>query len=223
MPGTILVALRKMPVARRLTLACGAQWEPIWDGAGEPWTADDCLTLDYADWGATGELIHWPDRTSSRITGDAANLPYVFLEEFAVGRRVGDILRIEVDARLFPSVVRGAVWQVEVTEITSRPQFRRLGPSAVSTSRTGLMHEALTVGDGALPKAGERLRVRYVCWLNDGPWCHGSFGRGAPAEIDLSQAIPGLAEGLLAMRVGDLRRRVGRDPMTDRTPGGLRS
>jgi peptidylprolyl isomerase len=72
----------------------------------------------------------------------------------------------------------------------------------------GLKYVDLKVGKGALPQAGQTVRVHYVGWLLDGTKFDSSRDRNEPFTFALGegQVIPGWDEGVKTMRVGGLRR-----------------
>jgi peptidylprolyl isomerase len=87
------------------------------------------------------------------------------------------------------------------------------GSAAPAAAKTvvlpdGLKYVDLKVGKGALPQAGQTVRVHYVGWLLDGTKFDSSRDRNEPFTFALGegQVIPGWDEGVKTMRVGGLRR-----------------
>jgi FKBP-type peptidyl-prolyl cis-trans isomerase FkpA len=70
---------------------------------------------------------------------------------------------------------------------------------------SGLQIEKLVDGNGAAPKAGDRVTVHYTGWLTDGRKFDSSVDRGQPFvfTIGRGQVIRGWDEGVATMRVGD--------------------
>lgn len=61
-------------------------------------------------------------------------------------------------------------------------------------------------GTGATPAADSVLQVNYTGWLNKDCIFDSSFIDGAPAELSITQLIPGWSKGLGTMKVGGKRR-----------------
>ncbi|MFN8504222.1 FKBP-type peptidyl-prolyl cis-trans isomerase [Kouleothrix sp.] len=70
---------------------------------------------------------------------------------------------------------------------------------------SGLQIETLSAGQGAAPKAGDRVSVHYTGWLTNGKKFDSSRDRGQPFVFTLGrgQVIKGWDEGVAKMRVGD--------------------
>ena len=68
-----------------------------------------------------------------------------------------------------------------------------------------LQIEKLVEGNGASPKAGDRVSVHYTGWLTDGRKFDSSVDRGQPFvfTIGRGQVIGGWDQGVATMRVGD--------------------
>lgn len=72
----------------------------------------------------------------------------------------------------------------------------------VVTTESGLQYEELLKGDGAIPKASERVKVHYTGMLIDGTVFDSSVERGEPAVFGVTQVIKGWQEALQLMPVG---------------------
>jgi FKBP-type peptidyl-prolyl cis-trans isomerase FkpA len=70
---------------------------------------------------------------------------------------------------------------------------------------SGLQIEKLVEGQGAAPKAGDRVVVHYTGWLQNGTKFDSSVDRREPFvfTIGRGQVIKGWDEGVATMRVGD--------------------
>jgi FKBP-type peptidyl-prolyl cis-trans isomerase len=70
---------------------------------------------------------------------------------------------------------------------------------------SGLQIEKLVEGQGATPKAGDRVVVHYTGWLQNGTKFDSSVDRREPFvfTIGRGQVIKGWDEGVATMRVGD--------------------
>ncbi|MGD0678574.1 MAG: FKBP-type peptidyl-prolyl cis-trans isomerase [Polyangiaceae bacterium] len=71
-----------------------------------------------------------------------------------------------------------------------------------------LLAETLRVGQGPEAKAGDRVSVHYVGTLTDGKKFDSSRDRGQGFRFTLSrgEVIQGWDQGVVGMRVGELRR-----------------
>lgn len=73
---------------------------------------------------------------------------------------------------------------------------------------SGLGIQTLSEGHGDAPRSGQRVSIHYTGWLEDGRRFDSSVEKGAPFAFVLGQGevIPGMDEGVAAMRVGERRR-----------------
>jgi FKBP-type peptidyl-prolyl cis-trans isomerase FkpA/FKBP-type peptidyl-prolyl cis-trans isomerase FklB len=71
----------------------------------------------------------------------------------------------------------------------------------VRTTASGLQYQVIRMGNGALPKATDKVRVNYVGTLLDGTKFDSSYDNGQPVEFALNQVIPGWTEGVQLMPV----------------------
>lgn len=72
----------------------------------------------------------------------------------------------------------------------------------VKTTPSGLQYEVIKEGDGAQPKASDKVVVHYTGKLIDGTVFDSSEERGMPATFGVTQVIPGWVEALQLMKVG---------------------
>lgn len=77
----------------------------------------------------------------------------------------------------------------------------KLRPGVVSLA-DGLQYEILKTGDGAKPKATDKVLVHYHGTLIDGTKFDSSVDRGEPIAFPLNGVIPGWTEVLQLMPVG---------------------
>lgn len=69
-------------------------------------------------------------------------------------------------------------------------------------SASGLVYRELTAGNGASPKATDKVKVHYRGTLLNGTEFDSSYKRNAPAEFPLNGVIPCWTEGVQKMKVG---------------------
>ena len=72
----------------------------------------------------------------------------------------------------------------------------------IQTTASGLQYQVLQAGTGVKPKASDTVSVNYKGTLLDGTVFDDSSQHGGPAEIPLSQVVPGWQEGIALMPVG---------------------
>ena len=70
-------------------------------------------------------------------------------------------------------------------------------------SKAELQYKILKSGDGPSPQKGDFVKVHYQGSLIDGTVFDSSLKRGTPAKLIVNLVIPGWAEALLMMKVGD--------------------
>lgn len=186
------------------TTASGVQFELVEAGTGAVCGAKDGLSMRYAIWrAADGELMDCSERQRDhRITGTPDSLPFPFLQELVLGRKVGDILRAVVPKQLFPNVDGDSIWELELTGVWEIPDFRPCDPNKIVTTQSGLVYEVITMGSGTSPKATDTVVVNFTGWLTDGTVVDGSFRNGGPLERPLNRVIRGWTEGLQLMKPG---------------------
>jgi FKBP-type peptidyl-prolyl cis-trans isomerase FkpA/FKBP-type peptidyl-prolyl cis-trans isomerase FklB len=72
----------------------------------------------------------------------------------------------------------------------------------VQVTESGLQYQVLEAGDGPRPDTDDLVRVHYQGALLDGTVFDSSIQRGQPADIPVSQVVPGWQEGIALMPVG---------------------
>ncbi len=72
----------------------------------------------------------------------------------------------------------------------------------VTTLASGLQYEVITDGNGAIPKATDKVTTHYHGTLIDGTVFDSSVDRGEPATFPVNGVIPGWVEALQLMKTG---------------------
>lgn len=72
----------------------------------------------------------------------------------------------------------------------------------VVTLESGLQYEVISAGDGAIPKASDKVKVHYHGTLISGEVFDSSVNRGEPATFGVTQVISGWVEALQLMPKG---------------------
>ena len=96
-----------------------------------------------------------------------------------------------------------------VPEGTFAPELN-VEMSAMERTDTGLYVQTLREGSGVVAEAGDRVVVHYEGWLPDGTRFESSREREEALEVLIGRGvvIDGWDQGIVGMRVGELRRLV---------------
>jgi len=80
-------------------------------------------------------------------------------------------------------------------------------PADAVKTKSGLATKVLNPGSGKIHSAkDEVVTIDYSGWTTDGKMFDSSVVRGQPATLPLKRMLPGLAEGVQLMEVGETRR-----------------
>jgi len=74
--------------------------------------------------------------------------------------------------------------------------------SSIQVTSSGLQYKIIQKGQGASPKATDKVKVHYEGRLVDGTIFDSSLDRGEPVEFPLNAVISGWTEGLQLMSTG---------------------
>ena len=80
-------------------------------------------------------------------------------------------------------------------------------PANATKTKNGVASEVIKPGTGeARPIKDDVVTIQYSAWTTDGKMFDSSVVRGRPSEMALKNMLPGLAEGIEQMQVGETRR-----------------
>jgi len=77
-------------------------------------------------------------------------------------------------------------------------------PKSFTKTSSGLQYRILRKGNGAKPKATNKVEVNYHGWLDDGKVFDSSYRRGESISFGLNQVIPGWTEGMQLVGEGGM-------------------
>ena len=77
-------------------------------------------------------------------------------------------------------------------------------PKTFTATASGLKYRILRKGDGAMPKATDKVNVNYHGWLDGGKVFDSSYNRGQPISFGLNQVIKGWTEGMQLVGTGGM-------------------
>jgi FKBP-type peptidyl-prolyl cis-trans isomerase len=106
----------------------------------------------------------------------------------------------KVRAAFTEAAIRQAAENKEKEALFLKENGEREG---VETTASGLQYEVLKGGEGRKPGPQALVQVNYEGKLTDGSVFDSTWERGEPAKIPLNRVIPGWAEGIQLMGVGD--------------------
>ncbi len=77
-------------------------------------------------------------------------------------------------------------------------------PANAAKTKNGVASEVLKPGSGdARPGKDDVVIIDYSAWTTDGKMFDSSVARGRPSEMQLKNILPGLAEGIQQMQIGE--------------------
>ncbi len=77
-------------------------------------------------------------------------------------------------------------------------------PDEFTTTKSGLKYRIRRKSDGDKPKAGNRVKVNYKGWLDNGREFDSSYKRNEPATFPLNRVIEGWTEGIQLVGKGGM-------------------
>lgn len=77
-------------------------------------------------------------------------------------------------------------------------------PKKFTATKSGLKYRVLRKGEGAMPKASNKVKVNYHGWVDSGKVFDSSYKRGEPISFGLNQVIAGWTEGMQLVGEGGM-------------------
>lgn len=196
----------------------GLELEDIVVGDGEVAGESDFVTVHYKGMLSNGDVFE-----DSRDIGQPATFQLgvgMLIEGWDIGlqgMRVGGQRRIVLQPELaYGEEGAGEVippnevltFEIELLEVRKMPVSWEYDEADVQTTESGLMYVVMEEGSGDKPEAGDRIRVNYSGYLEDGDLFDSSFIRDTSFEFNVGTGavIQGWDHGLLDMRPGEKRK-----------------
>jgi len=207
------------PADDMTTTDSGLQYEILEEGSGSGAQEGEVAQIHFTGWLADGsplgssydlgEPIAFPVGNSVVMSGwdEAALLlavggkgRFIIPPDLAFGPQ-GDGRVIPPNATLY--------FEIELVDILpgSPESPVEVAESDCSVTDTGLKICELEEGDGDESESGQTVTVHYTGWLGDGTKFDSSIDKAQPYsfQLDQGQFIPGVDEGIIAMKVGGQR------------------
>ncbi len=208
------------PPEEAKTTDSGLAYKILEPGEGDERPGEtDNVEVHYTGWTTDGQMFD-----SSVMRGQPVTVP---LAQVFDGWREGlQLLRKNEKARLWipaelafgdtpqhPGAPAGMiVMDVELRDFTPAPTVEvpsdlDEAPEDARTTESGLAYKVLESGEGdTKPTTSDIVQVHYSGWTSDGEMFDSSVVRGEPAVFPVQGVIPGWAEALQLMTVGDKAR-----------------
>jgi peptidylprolyl isomerase len=196
----------------------GLEVEDLVTGDGERADSSDFITVHYKGMLSNGEVFE-----DSRDIDQPATFQLgvgMLIDGWDIGlqgMRVGGERRITLQPE-YAYGEQGAgdvippnevlTFEIELLNVRKVPQPWDYNERDVETSEAGLEYVILESGSGDKPQAGDRIKVNYSGYLEDGTMFDSSFIRDAPFEfnVGMGAVIPGWDQGLMDMQPGEKRK-----------------
>lgn len=204
------------PPADAKTSAHGARYVVITPGAAEKPRSFDTVHYHYSAWDSEGRMF---DSTELRKrTASAAPFRQVpVIEDMLLQMGKGERIRMWTDATQMsangtpPGMPKGVlVYEIQVEDIIKAkadpapvpPDVAAPPPDAKRTAR-GVAYRMLKTGTGAKPTATDLVKIHYTGWTTEGRLVASTALEGSPETITLTATLPGWAEVIPLLAVGD--------------------
>jgi FKBP-type peptidyl-prolyl cis-trans isomerase len=107
---------------------------------------------------------------------------------------------------------KDVIVELELMRVIETPQFRKLDPSRLKTTESGLKYQLVKAGEGTPPGPDQSIRMRFAVWNSDGKLvicteAGGRFIAGKTATLGFAPGAPPLKflpEAAQLMKPGDV-------------------
>ena len=182
-------------------------------GTDRPRASDD-VKVHYTGWTTDGKMFDSSVKRGEPTTFGLGNVIPGWTEGvqlMAVGEKRRFWIPEELAYKGRPGAPQGMlVFDVELLEIQRGPEVPdnlAAPPAEAKKTKSGMHYLVLEKGTGTKkPTAGDGVKVHFTAWSQDGKLLDSTKKRGEPASFPLDQVIPGWAEALPMMTVGEKAR-----------------
>ncbi len=194
--------------------ASGVAWQRLTTGAGQPPTSADAVLVDYTCWAGDGAIFASTAGSGRSATFRMQEL-IPGLAEVLVDMRPGERRQAWVPANLAyagrPDMPRGDLsYDLELLAVLSAPSVPpdvAGPPRGAVLSASGLAWRRLAAGHGdRSPTPEDIVSLHFSAWTTEGVLADSTLLRDHPVTIGVARTMPGMAEALEAMVVGERRR-----------------
>jgi FKBP-type peptidyl-prolyl cis-trans isomerase len=178
-----------------------------------PW---DKVTVGYTGWDASGMILDSSEIHGSQVTMQVDRLPPIFVDvvpALAAGERARMWFPGTMLAR-GKNIPPGMVcFEAEVTEVIAlhepppAPPDVAKPPAGAQKTPRGVSYKVLKAsGNAQKPTSTDLVTVKYTGWQTDGKRFDSTVPEGITKQYRLTGVIPGWADALPLMSVGDVWR-----------------
>jgi len=195
-----------------ITTDSGLKYIDLKTGNGESPKSGAIVTVHYSGWLDDGTLFDSSVKRGTPATF-ALNRVVAGWTEGVGSMKVGGKRKLVIPPELgYGSRGQGRIppdatltFEVELLEIKQPPEPTPTAGLTEQRSEFVLKYWDIVAGTGASPEPGDTVSAHYSYWLPDGTLIDSSLMQDRPVNMPISKLFPGLAEGILSMKVGGKR------------------
>jgi FKBP-type peptidyl-prolyl cis-trans isomerase len=181
---------------------------------GDKPTANDTVVVHYTGWTTDGKMFDSSVQRKHPARFSLSGVIPGWTDGLQV-MTVGEKTRFWIPEELAYKGKKGApqgmlVFDVELQKVIKAPPTPEdvaAAPSGAQKTKGGVFYKVIAKGTGKQkPRAWDRVKIHYSGWTTDGKLFDSSVTKERPTELALSSDMPGRAEGIQTMVVGQKSR-----------------